>query len=163
MTQKEQLFESCETYLNERIDRISAALKDLEADLENETKSSAGDKYETGREMINLEWNKLSVQLQQFRRLNETLEMAKSRPVTGSIQLGSLVKTSVANYFIAIPAGTGETEVRIFSFVLVQIPLLRRCSWGKGKVMVLILMESSLAFSRWSNILALQSPSQKLL
>ena len=105
MTQKEQLFKSCETYLNERIDRISAALKDLEADLENETKSSAGDKYETGREMINLEWNKLSVQLQQFRRLNETLEMAKSRPVTDSIQLGSLVQTSVANYFVAIPAG----------------------------------------------------------
>ncbi|MGA9588619.1 MAG: transcription elongation factor [Salegentibacter sp.] len=123
MTQKEQLFESCETYLNERIDRISAALKDLEADLENETKSSAGDKYETGREMINLEWNKLSVQLQQFRRLNETLEMAKSRPVTGSIQLGSLVQTSVANYFIAIPAGQVKLGEDIFFCIGANSPI----------------------------------------
>lgn len=123
MTQKEQLFESCETYLNERIDRISAALKDLEADLENETKSSAGDKYETGREMINLEWNKLSVQLQQFRRLNETLEMAKSRPVTGSIQLGSLVQTSVANYFIAIPAGQVKLKEEVFFCIGANSPI----------------------------------------
>ncbi len=123
MTQKEQLFQSCETYLKERITRISAALKDLENDLENETKSSAGDKYETGREMINLEWNKLSVQLQQFRRLNETLEMAKSRSVSDSIQLGSLVKTSVAKYFIAIPAGQVKLGEDIFFCIGANSPI----------------------------------------
>lgn len=105
MTIKEQLFQACQDYLDERTQLIVTAMKDLEADLENETKSSAGDKYETGREMINLEWNKLSGQLQQFKRLKETLEMARKRKQNAKIQLGSLVITSTASYFIAIPAG----------------------------------------------------------
>ena len=56
---KEKLYIACEAYVDERIKRIEAAMAGLESDLENETKSSAGDKYETGREMINLEINKL--------------------------------------------------------------------------------------------------------
>lgn len=102
---KEQLFEACENYLNQRINRILSAMKDLEESLENESKSSAGDKYETGREMINLEFDKLTGQLQEFRKLEGTLAMARRNTPAKNIQLGSLVKTSVANYFIAIPAG----------------------------------------------------------
>jgi len=90
--------------VEERIKRIEAAMAGLESDLENETKSSAGDKYETGREMINLEWNKLAEQLQQFKNLRNTLNIAKSRTNNGSAQLGTTVKTNMANYFIAIPA-----------------------------------------------------------
>ena len=80
-------------------------MKDLEESLENESKSSAGDKYETGREMINLEFGKLNGQLMEFRKLQETLLKAWRNVPATNIQLGSLVKTSVANYFIAIPAG----------------------------------------------------------
>ncbi len=102
---KEQLFEACKNYLDHRINRILAAMKDLEESLENESKSSAGDKYETGREMINLEFDKLTGQLREFRKLEETLLMAWRKVPAKTIQLGSLVKTSAANYFIVIPAG----------------------------------------------------------
>ena len=101
---KERLYKACEAYVEERIKRIEAAMAGLESDLENETKSSAGDKYETGREMINLEINKLAEQLQQFKNLRNTLNVAKSRTNNGSAQLGTAVKTNMANYFIAIPA-----------------------------------------------------------
>ena len=80
-------------------------MKDLKESLENESKSSAGDKYETGREMINLEFDKLTGQLREFRKLEGTLTMSRRKAPANNIQLGSLVKTSVANYFIAIPAG----------------------------------------------------------
>lgn len=80
-------------------------MKDLEESLENESKSSAGDKYETGREMINLEFDKLTGQLREFRKLEGTLTMASRKAPAKNIQLGSLVRTSVANYLIAIPAG----------------------------------------------------------
>ncbi|MFO7720886.1 MAG: transcription elongation factor [Gillisia sp.] len=102
---KEQLFEACKKYLDQRINRILEAMKDLEESLQNESKSSAGDKYETGREMINLEFDKLTTQLTEFRKLEGTLTMAWRKTPAKNIQLGSLVKTSVANYFIAIPAG----------------------------------------------------------
>ncbi|MBZ9731660.1 transcription elongation factor [Salegentibacter sp. JZCK2] len=101
---KEKLYKACEAYVEERIKRIEAAMAGLESDLENETKSSAGDKYETGREMINLEINKLSEQLQQFKNLRNTLSVAKRRTNNATAQLGTAVKTNMANYFIAIPA-----------------------------------------------------------
>ncbi len=101
---KEKLFKACEAYVDERIQRIEASMAGLESDLGNETKSSAGDKYETGREMINLEINKLAEQLQQFKNLRNTLNVAKNRTNTSSAQLGTAVKTNMANYFIAIPA-----------------------------------------------------------
>ncbi len=102
---KSKLFTACEDYLKSRISRLSAELKSLEIDLENESKSSAGDKYETGREMINMEWNKISNQLQQFKVQKDLLEKAKNRINREVSGLGSLVKTNAANYFIAIPAG----------------------------------------------------------
>src|SRR6056297_3411528 len=103
-TVKEKLYKACEAYVEERIKRIEVSMAGLEDDLANETKSSAGDKYETGREMINLEINKLAEQLQQFKSLKNTLNVAKSRTNNGSAQLGTAVKTNMANYFIAIPA-----------------------------------------------------------
>lgn len=102
---KEQLFSSCKSYLDLRIKRILSSMADLEESLENESKSSAGDKYETGREMINLEFEKLQGQLSEFKKLQETLKMAHRAFTFEVVQLGSYVKTTGANYFIAIPAG----------------------------------------------------------
>ncbi len=102
---KEQLYIKCENYLEQKIARISLSIKDLEAALTNESKSSAGDKYETGREMINIEIQKLASQLLQFQKLKVTLELSKRNELASPIKLGSLVKTTKANYFICIPIG----------------------------------------------------------
>lgn len=102
---KEKLYKKCENYLEEKIVRISHSIKDLEADLTNESKSSAGDKYETSREMINMEIHKLSTQLQQFQKLQVTLEVAKRNSATEIVKMGSLVEASNAIYFICIPIG----------------------------------------------------------
>ncbi len=102
---KEQLYKKCESYLEEKIARVSHSIKDLETALTNESKSSAGDKFETGREMINIEINKLSTQLQQFQQLQVTLEIAKRNGTSKTVKLGSLVQATNANYFICIPIG----------------------------------------------------------
>ncbi|SDR88050.1 hypothetical protein SAMN04487764_0922 [Gillisia sp. Hel1_33_143] len=120
---KEQLFTACKDYLEERINRIQSSLEDLNEALQNETKSSAGDKYETSREMINTEVNKLSVQLQQFKKLQATLEMARIRKDSTTVQLGSAVKTSAANYFLAIPAGEINSGKEKFYAIGVNSPV----------------------------------------
>ena len=102
---KEELYKKCESYLEEKIARISHSILDLEAALTNESKSSAGDKYETGREMINIEIHKLSTQIQEFQKLEVTLEIAKRNAASGIVRLGSLVEATNANYFICIPIG----------------------------------------------------------
>ena len=120
---KEELFIACNSYLEERINRIQSSLEDLNEALQNETKSSAGDKYETSREMINTEVNKLSVQLQQFKKLQAILEMARNRKDSTTVQLGSGVKTSAANYFLAIPAGEINSGEEKFYAIGVNSPV----------------------------------------
>lgn len=70
----------------------------------NDTKSSMGDKYETGREMLQQEINNLQIQL------NENL---KSQQILNNIQpvahkfvaLGSFVETEKGKFFIAVSLG----------------------------------------------------------
>ncbi len=113
---KEQLYHKCEVYLEEKIGRITNSISDLEEALTSESKSSAGDKFETGREMINIEIQKLASQLQQFQKLKLTLELSKRNINVNPIRLGSLVKTAKAIYFICIPVGqvsVGDEKVYV--------------------------------------------------
>lgn len=105
MTLRKQLIDYCRDYVENRLTRLRASIKDLENDLSNETKSSAGDKYETSREMINAEIDNLGLQLQQFQKLKGIIQLAENRKPSENIQLSSVVKTSQANYFLLIPVG----------------------------------------------------------
>ncbi|WP_417885473.1 transcription elongation factor [Zunongwangia sp.] len=125
MTIKDRLYNSCEEYLETRIQRISKLLKDLEDDMENEGKSSAGDKFETGREMMSAEWNKLSKQLIEFKQQKQTLNLAKRRQSSKTVQLGSLVKTSASNYFISISSGKIKLEDKLFYAIGANSPIAR--------------------------------------
>lgn len=125
MTIKEQLYIFCEDYVESRINHILKLLKELEKDMENEGKNSAGDKYETGREMMSEEWNKLSNQLKVFIQQKETLQLAKNRHNSKHIQLGKLVKTSASNYFISISVGQIKLENEIIYAIGANSPIAR--------------------------------------
>ncbi len=71
----------------------------------NDTKSSAGDKYETGRAMMQMEIDNNEMQLSKTR-----LQQQELSKIDGSVKneiavIGSLVKTNFENYFIAIAMG----------------------------------------------------------
>ena len=102
---KQQLQQACVEYVRTRIERIELAIKDLEDALKLETKCSMGDKYETGRAMLHLEFEKLSGQHAEFLKLRQTLKMLDPGQASETVRFGSLIKTTKANYFIAIPAG----------------------------------------------------------
>ncbi|WP_262420224.1 3-oxoacyl-ACP synthase [Flagellimonas meishanensis] len=74
----------------------------LRESLDSETKSSAGDKHETGRAMVQLEQEKLSQQLSDIEKSRSVLRRIGIGSNTTKVSLGSLVKTSLADYFIAI-------------------------------------------------------------
>lgn len=107
---KRKLKEAAGDYVEERIKRIRTAIADLEDALKLETKCSMGDKYETGRAMLHLEFEKLSGQLEQYGRLKKTLTLIKEKQLCEKVDFGSVVKTSKVNYFISIPAGEVEVD-----------------------------------------------------
>ena len=120
---REKLLAKCADYVEERVSRLQSSIKDLEHDLGNETKSSAGDKYETSREMINTEINKLQNQLQSFKKLKEVLAVIENRKVSTTVQLGSIVKTDAANYFISIPVGEIKVEEEKYYAIGLNSPI----------------------------------------
>jgi len=77
---------------------------------DNETKSNVGDKYETTREMMQLEIEKNRIQLHKFEVLKNELSKIDVYKTHNKIEYGSLVITSENKYFISIGLGKIEIE-----------------------------------------------------
>ncbi|MDO5986860.1 3-oxoacyl-ACP synthase [Flavivirga amylovorans] len=102
---KEDLYSQCLDAINDRYRTVQNTINEIQVSLTSETKSSAGDKHETGRAMLQLEREKAGSQLAEIQKIKEILfkmDISKTLKVVG---LGSVVFTSQANYFIAISTG----------------------------------------------------------
>jgi len=102
---KLSLYQFCQGFIDERSTRIQSQIKELQTALDSETKSSAGDKHETGRAMLQLEREKLGQQLAEVQDLDRVMLKIDISSKKTAAALGSLVKTTEANYFLAISAG----------------------------------------------------------
>jgi transcription elongation GreA/GreB family factor len=108
MNIKQELQEFCQEYVKDRTVRIQKSISDIQESLASETKSSAGDKHETGRAMLQLDREKLGQQLLEVERMAIILSRVSITMKTNAVLLGSLVKTSKRDYFLAISAGAYE-------------------------------------------------------
>ena len=77
---------------------------------DNETKSNVGDKYETTREMMQLEIEKNMLQLNKYDLQKNELLKINIQKTHKKVELGSLVFTPENTYFISIGLGKIETE-----------------------------------------------------
>ncbi|WP_047246975.1 GreA/GreB family elongation factor [Maribacter thermophilus] len=102
---KEAAFTYCKEFVFGRISRLKRQISEIETALTSETKSSAGDKHETGRAMLQLEREKIGVQLANAENMQGLLNKVRLDSPTVSIALGALVYTTEAKYYIAISAG----------------------------------------------------------
>lgn len=105
MISKSQLLEECLNNVHRRIDDIKAALKDADEALSNDTKSSAGDKYETTREMIQQDINRYQKQLVLAENDLSTLLHINLVNIGKRVISGTLVSTNLGQYFICISIG----------------------------------------------------------
>jgi transcription elongation GreA/GreB family factor len=91
--------------LEEKIMTIHHELQALSSSLQNDTKSSAGDKHETSRAMNQLEQEKLQHQLAELLRQKEILLQTDTNIPHSVITAGSLFQTNKGNFYISIPLG----------------------------------------------------------
>src|SRR5688500_3301109 len=82
-----------------------------------EGKSSAGDKYETGRAMMQIERDRAAHQLQEAIQLKSVLDQIKSDIIPERVSLGSLVVTDSKRIFISI--GIGKLVVSDIEYFIV--------------------------------------------
>ena len=105
MNIKEALYNQCFTFIENRLFTVQKTISEIQESLTSETKSSAGDKHETGRAMLQLEREKAGNQLAEIVKVKETLSKISIENTSQTIGLGSVVYTTKANYYIAISAG----------------------------------------------------------
>ena len=101
---KTAVYHHCESYLRQKAKGYWSQDQSLLESLDSEGKSSAGDKHETGRAMIQLEREKLAQQRERNDQDIKTLDALKNKTTTVHIAPGALVNTSLASYFLAVPA-----------------------------------------------------------
>lgn len=102
---KEQLYQQCILFVENRIDSVENTMKAAQDAANNETKSSAGDKYETTRSMMQLDNVMNSRQLAEAIKLKSELQKIDVTRSFEVVQVGCLVQTNQATYFVAIGAG----------------------------------------------------------
>ena len=92
-----------------RLLELNALLKDTFDSIAGDTKSSAGDKHETGRAMAQLEQEKLGAQCNEMSKLSEIVKRIDPTKMQPSIQMGSLVETSIGWFYLSV--GIGQIQL----------------------------------------------------
>jgi transcription elongation GreA/GreB family factor len=105
MRTKQDLYNQCVQLVDARFKSIQRHISDIQNSLLSETKSSAGDKHETGRAMLQLEREKAGRQLAEINKLRTALSKINIEKKPTLVGLGSLVYTSKAHYLIAVSLG----------------------------------------------------------
>jgi len=120
---KKTLFDHCRAHLEKKMGLLEQQKKSLQKDLTSETKSSAGDKHETGRAMIQLEREKLGNQIREIELNYQRLNTVKDVKTSTIISLGSLIFTDKGNYYVAIAADSCEVNSKVFYCISSQSPI----------------------------------------
>jgi len=102
---KKKLLESCKKLIDDKYETVASIMASNKKALESETKSSAGDKHETGRAMLQLEMEKASQQFASISLMQEVLKKIEIHKKNEIGKLGSLIYTNQGNYFLAVSIG----------------------------------------------------------
>ena len=114
---KQQLYQQCLDYVQQRMDAAQQGIEAAQQASQDDTKSSAGDKYETGREMAQQETDRNMAQLNEANKLKVALNQINLTLINDRVETGCVVITDTAKFYVSISAGAisaaGETYMAI--------------------------------------------------
>lgn len=132
MTTKEELYKLCQDYVVRRIESSQRAIAEAQESANQETKSSSGDKYETGRAMAQLEIEKNTQQLSEALKLKNTLDQIRIDVTATAVTSGSLVVTDRGIFFVAISLGKVVLQERTYFIIAPSSPLGQQLMGAKA-------------------------------
>jgi len=102
---KIEVHNKCTALIDDRIERLNSLIESAQKASSEDTKSSAGDKYETSREMMQAEKDKASQQIFEALKLKKVLHQINENEVKNTVELGSLIKTTLGVFYISVALG----------------------------------------------------------
>ena len=115
---KKDLYRQCADYVQQRMNAAMTAIEEAQKASNDDTKSSAGDKYETGRAMMQQEKDRNAIQLNEANKLRVVLNRISTDAVTNQGEEGSVITTDHGNFYLAI--GAGELMVNGTSYIAIS-------------------------------------------
>ncbi|MFB1022287.1 MAG: hypothetical protein QMC40_05955 [Vicingaceae bacterium] len=109
MLKKEAVISAIQESIGEQIGDYILELNSVNEEIGKETKSSAGDKFETSREMMNQEVSRLEERIAYLKKQLNSLQQLSQRK-SSSIENGSLVNTNHGVFFFGIAFGKLESQ-----------------------------------------------------
>ena len=122
---KVALHEHCVQLLNGRIAELETAAEAVREARNNETKSSAGDKYETGRAMMQQEEDKLLARLGAAQQMRLQLRQLDPKVSDTKISPGSMVQTNARIYYLSVSLGKVMYDNKPYFCVSAEAPISR--------------------------------------
>ena len=120
---KEELITIIRQKLSEKIENFEKLIAETRAS-SNDTKSSMGDKYETGREMLQQEINNLQVQLNEILKQRNFLKTVLPKP-NDKAEKGTIVKTEKGLFFISVSLGEIKIDNQKIICISPESPLAK--------------------------------------
>ncbi len=102
---REEVLTAAKNHLMDKLQQLQSSIASVEEGMANESKSSAGDKFETSREMMRQELDKLSSQAQQLQSHLTTVNSVARSYVPDYIDMGAIAITDAGRYLIADAIG----------------------------------------------------------
>ncbi len=120
---KRELAAHCLIILDEKIASIQGDLDELLHSKQGESKSSAGDKHETARAMMNMEQDKLGRLLKETLTLKEKLLQIDFTKSSKEISAGSLITTNKGVFLLSVSLGKVKLSSSEYFLLSGQSPL----------------------------------------
>ncbi|QHT66065.1 3-oxoacyl-ACP synthase [Rhodocytophaga rosea] len=120
---KKQLLQICIDHQLKRVEHARKAMDDAQQSANSEERSTAGDKYDTSRAMSQNVRNMNAKQLQEALKDLATLQQINPQISPLAVCVGSVVKTTAGNYFIAISGGPYTVLKETYYSVSTAAPL----------------------------------------
>lgn len=125
-TIKLKLHQACLRQVEERIRAAKESMAAAQAAANQETKSSAGDKYETGRAMMQQEQDKAGSQLMEAFKHKKVLDQLNPAKTCDQVQPGCLVRTDKGNFYISASLGQLNLDGEVWMVISAVAPLARQ-------------------------------------
>ncbi|WP_426278918.1 hypothetical protein ACN9MN_06735 [Chryseobacterium sp. S-02] len=120
---KQQILDTIKIKVAEKVNNFENLIQETRAS-NNDTKSSMGDKYETGREMLQQEINNLQRQFNETLNQQVLLQKITSEPSL-KVQNGALVKTDRGVFYVSVSVGEIILEKQKIMTVSAESPLIK--------------------------------------
>jgi hypothetical protein len=113
----------CSQEVENRYQKIMKVLDDIKVSLLEESKSSAGDKHETGRAMLQIERENAGRQLKEIENLQSLIRKIDISVESDYARLGSIIYTNLGVYFISISIGEVIVEDENYYCIALHSPI----------------------------------------